>query len=387
MQSINNAFGSTDDFNNEMDEPGYRKFDMHEGILFCVELSETMFKESSELDYKSPLLEILESLNELMSQLVITRPGTAIGCYFYYCYRDDAKEGIYELFPLRDINVRFMKKLNDLLEDLSSERVTLYEYFNFQKTENQKQMPLASLFTFILDTFLQDSSGQKQLNNKRVFLFTDNDKPQEAQNADDRARLRRLTVDLFDNKINFTTFFIGYVNNSFDNEFYSDILQLGSHKNKTIGLNSEFDGPNTKPIDAKYIKSRILRKREVKRIMFQCQLIFDEKTDFIIGIKGYTMYSHEKAGVRYKLVYEHEDIRQEAYSKRKFLNFMSGEDVTDNTVKVYPYGDLDINLSEHQDQIVMEAYTRKDAFLKITGFRSSSISMHYFCLLYTSRCV
>nr|CAL36004.1 HDF1 protein [Saccharomyces paradoxus] len=378
MQSVNNAFGSSGEPNDQMDETGYRKYDIHEGIMFCIELSETIFKESSELDCKSPLLEILESLDELMSQLVITRPGTAIGCYFYYCNREDAKQGIYELFPLRDINAEFMKILNDLLEDLSSGRISLYDYFNFQQTGDEKRLPLSVLFTFMLDTFLQDIPGQKQLSNKRVFLFTDVDKPQEAQDTDERARLRRLTIDLFDNKVNFATFFIGYANKPFDDEFYSDILQLGSGINKNMGLNSEFDGPNTKPIDAKYIKSRILRKKEVKRIMFQCPLIFDEKANFIIGIKGYTMCTHEKAGVRYKLVYEHEDIRQEAYSKRKFLHPITGEDVSGNTVKVYPYGDLDINLSDNQDQIVMEAYTQKDAFLRIIGFRSSNKSIHYF---------
>ncbi|CAI4048901.1 ATP-dependent DNA helicase YKU70 SKDI_13G4150 [Saccharomyces kudriavzevii IFO 1802] len=378
MQASSNAFGGIGELNDVMDDAGYRKFDIHEGILFCVELSETMFKESQELDYKSPLLEILESLNELMSQLVITRPGTAIGCYFYYCSRDDAKQGIFEFSPLRDINATFMKRLNDLLEDLSSGRMTLYEYFNFQPTEKQRQMPLGVLFTFMLDTFLQDIPGQRQLSSKKVFLFTDNDIPQEAQDTDDRARLRSLTIDLFDNKVNFSTFFIGYANKSFDNEFYSDILQLGSHTNKGVGLNSEFDGPNTKPINAKYIKSKILRKKEIKRIMFQCPLMFGENEDFTVGVKGYTMYSHEKAGVRYKLVYEHEDVRREAFSKRKFLNPMTGEDVTSSTVKVYPYGDLDINFSENQNQIVMEAYTQKDAFLRIIGFRSSSKAIHYF---------
>lgn len=116
----------------------------------------------------------------------------------------------------------------------------------------------------------------------------------------------------------------------------------------------------------------------MKRIAFQCPLIFDEDTNFIIGVKGYTMHSHEKAGVRYKLVYEHEDIRQEAYSKRKFLNPTTGADVTGSTVKVYPYGDLDINLSEKQNQVIMEAYTQKDGFLRIIGFRSPTSSIHYF---------
>lgn len=63
--------------------------------------------------------------------MVIIRFGIVIGCYFYYCNREDVKEGIYEFFLLRDINVIFMKKLNDFLEDLLSGRISLYDYFMF----------------------------------------------------------------------------------------------------------------------------------------------------------------------------------------------------------------------------------------------------------------
>lgn len=49
-----------------MDEIGYRKFDIYEGILFCIELLEIMFKEFFDLEYKLLLLEILELLDELM---------------------------------------------------------------------------------------------------------------------------------------------------------------------------------------------------------------------------------------------------------------------------------------------------------------------------------
>lgn len=40
----------------------FRKYDVHEGIVFCIELSAGMFQELSELNYKIQLVEILETL-------------------------------------------------------------------------------------------------------------------------------------------------------------------------------------------------------------------------------------------------------------------------------------------------------------------------------------
>lgn len=347
----------------------YKKYDIHEGIVFCIELSSSMFQELAELDYKVQLVEILETLDQLMSQLVITRPGTGIGCYFSNCNKNDSKYGIYEFFSLSDINAKNMKQLSDLLEDLKYERTTLLKFLQFNEL---KRTPLESLFGLVQEQFLKDVPGQKAFNNKKVFLFTDNDTPPEATDDEAKSRLRHLVDDLNDNYINFTTFFIGREDAPFNDSFYSDILRLGAK------AGSEFDGPNTAPISASYIKSRILRKQEIKRIMFQCPLILEEDSKFTVGIKGYTIISHEKAGVRYKLVYEKEEIRKEAFSRRKYLDSKTGEDIKEGLMKVFPYGDLDINLTNDDLSRIKKAYAEEDSFLKVIGFRSIEHCIHYF---------
>ncbi|GAV53342.1 hypothetical protein ZYGR_0AI06260 [Zygosaccharomyces rouxii] len=350
----------------------FRKYDVHEGIVFCIELSAGMFQELSELNYKIQLVEILETLEQLMSQLVIVRPGTGIGCYFYNCNRDDAKDNIYEFFPLRDINAKSMKKLSDLLDDLTNGRTTLPKFLPF---EESKRTPLDLLFGLIQDEFLKDVEGQKAFNNKKVFLFTDNDSPPEADDSESKSRLRHLVDDMDDHYINFTTFFIGKEEAPFDDSFYSDVLKLGATAEDP---NTEFDGPNTTPISASYIKSRVLRKQEVRRIMFQCCLILEERLQFMVGIKGYTIIVQERPGQRYRLVYEKDEVRKEANSRRKFLDSNTGEVVEEGLTKVFPYGDLDITITDEELSEVRRSYTEEESFLKIIGFRDYSKCIHYF---------
>lgn len=350
----------------------YRKYDVHEGIIFCIELSPGMFQELPELDYKIELMEILDTLGVLMSQLVIVRPGTGIGCYFFNCDRNDAENCIYELFPLVDISAKNMKKLSDLLEDVRDGRISLQQYFPY---ENSKRTPLELVFGIVQEQFLKEVEGQRTYNNKKVFLFTDNDSPPEANDSEAKSRLRHLVDDLNDNFINFTTFFIGKEEAPFDDSFYSDILKLGA---ASEGISTEFDGPNTTPISASIIKSRVLRKQEIKRIMFQCCLILEERLQLMVGIKGYTIIIHEKPGMRYKLVYESQEVRKEATSKRRFLDTKTGEEVQKGLTKVFPYGDVDITISDEDLAKVRRSYTEEESFLKIIGFRSYAKCIRYF---------
>ncbi|CCD27227.1 ATP-dependent DNA helicase YKU70 NDAI_0K00360 [Naumovozyma dairenensis CBS 421] len=376
----------------------YKKYDIHEGIIFCIELSKEMFQEVPELNYTVQLLEILESLLELMSHLVIIRPSTGVGCYIHYCNKPDnnatevnAKhiDGIYELFPLRDVNAHDMKKLSDLFEDLQHERITLMKYFQFDNDENfKKQVPLEKLFGFLLDKFTLANVDRNSYHSRKIFLFTDNDSPIESEEHEAKLRIRRLVDDMNDNYINFTTFFIGTPDRPFDDSFYSDVLKLGAKTRETSDQDyidavddeySEFDGPNTKPIPAKYIKSRILRKKEIKRITFQSPLILNEDAEFIIGIRGYMLYSHEKPNTRYKLVYEQENVRKEAFSSRKYLNPNTGEELqNDEYVKIFPYGDMNIELNDKEVYKVEEEISCPEAFLKIIGFRSKNQCLYYF---------
>ncbi|SCU86272.1 LAME_0D05270g1_1 [Lachancea meyersii CBS 8951] len=345
----------------------YKKYEIHEGIVFCIELSKAMFEKPADLD-KIQLIEILETLLELMSQVIITLPGTGIGCFFYHCNHENARESIYEFLPLLDVNVRAMKKLNDLLEDVRAGNTTIEKKFPLDPDQGSS---LETVFVLLQEQFLRQVPGQRAYNNRKIFLFTDNDKPEEASDPGAHQRLRKVIDDLDDSYINFTTFFIGSEQKPFDQTFYSDVLKFGS-KEKVLDTGYTFDGPSTAPISANWIKARALRKKEIKRIRFQCPFILDEATDFVVSVKGYTVISHERAGTKYKQVYDNNGLRKEVRSRRKYLNANTGEDVTSQTAKVYKFAEVDIELSDEELSKISKDFSEHQSFLKLVGFRSSS---------------
>lgn len=357
----------------------YRKFHIHEAIIFCVELSNEMFKELPELDNNTQLLEILESLSDLFEQLVIIRPTTAIGFFLFNCGNDVAKDGIYEFLPLEDINVQNMKKLNDLLEDLHSGKKKINEVFKF---DNSMPTDLSTLFFKVKDTLANSNDG-KPFNNKKLFLFTTNDTPNEAKGGtEDKYRLMHSTNDLINEGLIFSTFFLKMEDTKFDDTFYSDVLRLKdpfTKLEKDQDPASVYVGPNTRPISALYIKEKVSRKQEIRRMMFKCPLTLNKEQNLVIGIRGYTIISQEKPGTKYKLVYEVEDVRKEAFSKRVYLDQKNGEMLTkENLTQAYPFGDVNIYLSNDDIKSIEDSYMEQDPFMTLLGFRSTRLALKYF---------
>ncbi|CCK73118.1 ATP-dependent DNA helicase YKU70 KNAG_0M02650 [Huiozyma naganishii CBS 8797] len=352
-------------------EYGYKKYDTHEGILFCIELTGTLFEPVESLQGRSNLLEILYSLKELMYQLVIVRPGSSVGCIFHYTDINGAVDGVYEFLPLRDVNAKDMKTLSDFLEDIEEKRINIFQYFKF---DGSKHVSLERLFQLIGEKYSEEREDGKKFTHKRAFLFTDNDAPPESNDTEATRRISKIVDDLDETAVSFTTFFIGSEEAPFDNRFYSNVLKLGAQLK-----HSDYDGPSVRPITGSDIKARILRGKEIKRTMFQCPLYLNKDSNFIIGIRGYAIVTHEKYGTRYKLTYEKEDIRQEAFSKRKYLNSKTGEEVDPKDIsKVIPYGDVNIELSAEALQQMRASYEEEGPFMKVLGFRSTDLCVKYF---------
>ncbi|CCF60806.1 hypothetical protein KAFR_0L01950 [Kazachstania africana CBS 2517] len=362
--------GVDSEVNEDDQNASYKKFESHEAMIFSVELSDGMFETVPELN-KIQLIEILESLEELMSQLIVVRPNAAIGCYFHYCGKEGNDYGIYEFFPLSDINAKNMKKLSDLLEDLRLDRINLIDFFQYN---NAKKTSMEKLFTFYLNQFSMEVAGQRKYTFQRIFLFTDNDSPIDKEDKEAKSILRKIVDDLDESHVNFVPFFIGRPDAPFNSALYSEILKLGARKDSS----TEYDGPNTTPIQASYIKSKVLRKREIKRVAFRCPLILNEKKNFIVGLRGYIFVSHEKVATRYKLVYEYENLRQEAFSRRKFLSSETAEEIKGKELtKIFTLGDLDIEVDERRFFEVEKADDDVRSFLKVVGFRSIKSCVKY----------
>lgn len=359
------------------DQTKWRRFEAHEGIIFCIQLTQSMYLSNPDLDGKVQLIEILDSLSDLMSQLVVVMPGTAVGCYVYNCsHSSEIGNNIYELIPLRDVNYKSMKKVADLLDDIKHQRLKLEEEIPIASTNNPVE--LSPILIKVQEKFLENVPGQKKYTNKKIFLFTDDDKPSEFNNVDSRTRLRKVIDDLYDYYINIFTFFIGSDERPFDDSTYADILKWGSKvKDTQSWLLAQ--GPSTKPMNASYIKSKVKRTKEIKRIKFRCPLILDERVDLIISLNGYTIISHEIPASKYKLVYDNGETKKEAFSHREYLDPDTGEPVDNSDLaKVYTFGNETIELTEEETLKIQNSYGRQEAFLKLIGFRSTDHSLHFY---------
>ncbi|KAG0653270.1 ATP-dependent DNA helicase II subunit 1, partial [Monosporozyma unispora] len=280
--------------NNDTENATYKNFIPHEAIVFCIELTDSIFNGPSQKPNQSYLLEILESLLELMTQLVILKPDSGIGCFLYHSGRNNCANGIYQLIPLRNINIKDMKTLSDLIQDVKLGRNDLQSYFK----PSDSSTSLEEVFVFIQEQITKEFVDQSSYNFTRVFLFTDNDNPPEAIDKDARSRLRQITADLYDQQfVSITTFFFEDEATKFDTTFYSDILNSGS-----MVKNSQYNGPNVTPISIDSIRSKVLHARDTKRIAFRCPLMVSEEMNIKIGLKGYSVTGREKPGSKYKLV-------------------------------------------------------------------------------------
>lgn len=369
----------------EYEEPISRShYEVHEGIIFVIELTDSIFLPNPKSG-KSNLLEIFEALQESMAHSVITLPNTGYGCYLFNSAvtSKGCKEGIQRLFSLTDLNYKNMKVIQDILEenmetsDESRPFIPLEERFKLFEGEREENALYEVLVT-LQDEFLIKKDYQKQYNNKKVFLFTDNDKPIEGERVQQRNVLRRLFNDLDDAYINITPFFVSTEFKPFNSQLYSELLLINQGKEGDDDHDMIFDGPNTKPIDAVLIKQRVLRRKEIKRIQFQCPLIFSD--DLTVGIKGYSIYSHEKS-TRTKFIYESEDARKNVYTRRRFVNEDTGAEY-EKTVKIYKFGTSDddyVQLSDEQMDLLNKYDDKYDSFLRLLGFKNelAGLKFHY----------
>lgn len=361
----------------ENEQSHNKRFIPCEAILFCIELTDAIFQPPAGSTGKSYLLEILESLLELMKQLIIIKPDSGIGCYLYNSDRDSPENGIYQLIQLRNINIKAMKNISNLIDDVKLGRYDLPSFCQM----SQSKTPLENLFIFIQEQITQKFQDQRSYTFGRVFLFTNNDAPVEAQNEEARNRLKQITSDLYDQQfVSITTFFFQESENKpFNTFFYKDILNSGSWIKSSTYDGLTYDGPNVTPISFNAIRSRVLKARDSKRIAFRCPLIISEELDIKVGIKAYSLFTREQPRTKYKLIYEHDNIQEEAFSSRKYLHPKTGENLDHSKLcKVFQWGDINIELTEKELDSVDELCGNKGPYLKIIGFRSTEKCIHYF---------
>lgn len=290
----------------ELNEDPYKQYEIKEGIVFLIELSDAIYTPLRQLKGQSQILEILNCINDLLAEMVITFPNNGVGIYLYNCATTGSKyaknSGLNKIFSLNDLNSSNMKQLMGVLEDEFEQSNPLKSRFS------PVQEPNDNLHT-VLKTILREFQRKPHYNLKKLFWFTNNDRPYLNEKLKDS--LRTMISDFEDNYIHITPLFLDTFTDEkqqtprpFDASLYQNIfLNTNYLKNvASAGRGDEFGQPKgqflwLKTTVSSQIRDSIFRLKEVKRVQFACDLILSDGPgiggQLGCSVKGYTLYNHE----------------------------------------------------------------------------------------------
>ncbi|CDR45642.1 CYFA0S19e01288g1_1 [Cyberlindnera fabianii] len=360
------------------------QYELHEGIIFAIELTDSLLATDPRTG-RSSMEIILEALHEAMAHSAITLPNTGYGCYLFNSKNESngSKKGVQTLFALRDLNPKDMKIIYEIIEenrksnDPDRPYLPLQERFSPGEGSRGDNNPLYEMLSTIHEEFLIKKEFQKVYTIKKIFLFTDNDTPVDTKEKKDF--IRTICGDLDENQVTILPFFLNNKGKIFDDSIYSEVMRL--HDDLDDNDDEEaplFDGPSTKPIDVKDINERITRRKEIKRILFQCPLLFSD--ELVIGVKGYAVYNHEVPS-KTKFLFVSEKGRKNVHSRVRYIDKeTSGE--FEKIERVYTIGngnDDYIRLNLEQEAQIHKYDDNYDVFLKLIGFKDekSGVKLHY----------
>lgn len=308
------------------DEDSPAQYEVREGLVFLIELTPAIFRPLVDLDGRSQFLEIVSSIDELMSELLITMPSTGVGVYLYNSRHTGKKfpqnSGMDRIFTLNDVNSTGMKNLHDMITEHNDGSKRFED--RFPPADSGVRLPP------VLNAILDEFHNRANYNLKRLVWISNNDKPFDDNGSADSEKIKQnlwKTINTFEEyKITISPIFLDPPQDDghkpFDNSVYQQIFLNTNFLNRNQKYKSTyyetfFDGPSEethKTTTASQIRSAIFRLKEIKRIMFSCDLILGDSNENIKGrlacsVKGYALYGHEKLKKFNHLHYVGEHLR------------------------------------------------------------------------------
>ncbi|OBA20970.1 SPOC domain-like protein [Metschnikowia bicuspidata var. bicuspidata NRRL YB-4993] len=304
-----------------MEEP-FKQYEIREGIVFLLELSDAIYTPIRRLKNQTQIGEILSCINDLLSEMVITFPNNGVGIYLYNCSTTGSKyaknSGLNKIFSLNDLNSSNMKLLINTMKDDAHGGHPLKQRFR------PVDKPGDNLHT-VLKTVLREFQRKPQYNRKKLFWFTNNDRPYINEKLKDS--LRTMISDFEDNQIHVTPLFLDtFTDNEqhrpkpFDASLYQNIFLNTNYLRPAESLDPDAEfGAKKDPMRwlkttvSSQIRDSIFRLKEVKRVQFSCDLVLSDGPE--IGgrlgcsVKGYTLYNHEQIRLFKKVSTESGEIR------------------------------------------------------------------------------
>ncbi|KAK6463751.1 Ku family DNA binding and repair protein [Scheffersomyces coipomensis] len=317
------SYNNPGDSDNEDEDNDYKQFEIKDGHIFLIEITPALLKPlpgSSD----SQLFLILQSINDLMIELIKTMRSTGVGIYFYNCDTSGLSKsssvlkpvrhstnGFVKLFKLNFVNLANMKALNDLISDDIKSIRSINHYFKYLENHDTENLP--TIFNRLLD----EINNKREFNRIKLHWITNNSTP--FKQPATKEKLWLIINDIYNFRYFINPIFLKpSAQEEFDVSMYRDIFINTNYLTKTTRNNheddSEYDEAGEHGNDDEdgsklgslnkqstilnnQIRQEILRIKEIRRIQFSCDLILSDGPtiggNLGCSVKGYTLYNKE----------------------------------------------------------------------------------------------
>lgn len=370
----------------DSDEQPY--FEEHQGIIFAIHLTKTMY---SNLDV------IFSDVLALIEDLVESSPNTGLGMYLFNCSNDLSDQdgnqsdwlktlarnrpGLYPILKLDDVNAHQLRKVNKLIEESRRKDKFfnenpqsfdhMFKLLNENPLENYGEQ-LSYMFSQAQDEFIFTPRFVKPYTSRRIFLFTDCDKPYNGSSSV-RTALQNNIHDLNNQKITVVPFLIEVkdkdgVKQKFHLNEYKTLFEIGESGELEQGSSNRYI-PSIRQISLDKIKGKIAMSSSIKRkIISNCPLVLFK--GLRISVKGYMLCSSTKGQIPN---YFFDDQGTYKYVQTKTIKLVknSGEILSDKeVVRAFKAGDQHFHMDKEYYDRLLSFNEKNKPILRLLGFRS-----------------
>ncbi|RMZ91020.1 hypothetical protein DV736_g1735, partial [Chaetothyriales sp. CBS 134916] len=354
-----------------------------DAVLFAIEVSPSMLKKPAasplkKADTHSPLLAALKCAFRFMQQRIISSPKDLIGVLLYgteetkfYDDNEDACDGwsFPHCYLLTDLNIPDaddVKALKDLVEDKSTEAVTI-----FKPSDTPVQMHTV---LFCANQIFQQRAAN--FASRRLFIVTDNDNPP-GKNKAFRNQATVRAKDLYDLGVIIELFPISSPDHEFDLDlFYNDIVYKATPSDPDAVI---YNPSSIVDVDQKLktgsadgitlltsLLSSVASKITPKRALFSSTPL-ELAPGLCISVKGYLLYKHQQPARSSYIWLEGETPKIVKGERQQLVEGDDTIEVTKTEIrKAYTFGGAQILFTDAE---MKELRNWGEPIIKVVGFK------------------
>ena len=341
-------------------------------ILLLLDARESMLEDNG--NGEPHLLNCFKLILFVMKEKIIARDNSSIGIILLGTEKSEGGKGYAEFLPLEVPSAANIRMLQSFIVNFETE---FPEKFGSQSPENLS-FPLRDTLWKCNAVFTgKAGSNKKKLNAKRVWLFTNDDCPNQHDPAD-QDNLAKVAQDSFRSGVEISLWHIG--ENFNVNKFYRRIILERSLNDADDKDNEEEDDFRNRVVGSTdsgfdHVQSNIKTKFKKKRRLFRGTMdlgisrcmrdmgnpLNAAATDYTLGVQFFRLFNIEKKPTSEKLLARN---NEPVGKKSRYVHRVTAENVPVHQIKTYLHttnADLpNVSMTSDELNIIKNTPLRRD---------------------------